>query len=91
MAFKTQRSTSICDEGVASGYGFQFQLGLTSPNGGYLEKGDFYDEDGCYTFEITIENEYGGTLVSTDSQIRFYWDANEADDDTSDDKPAEAC
>ena len=31
----------------------------------YLDKDDFYDNDGCYTFEITIENEHGRiTLVS---------------------------
>lgn len=80
------------DEGVASGYGdFNFNWVSLHTNGGYLERGDFYDEDGCYTFEITIENEHGSTLVSTDSQIRFYWNANEATADTGDDKPAEAC
>ena len=80
------------DEGVSSGYGdFNYNWVSLHSNGGYLERGDFYDGDGCYTFEITIENEHGSTLVSTDSQIRFYWDANEATEDTGDDKPAEAC
>ena len=80
------------DEGIANGYGdFNFNWVSLHTGGGYLDKDDFYGNDGCYTFEITIENEYGSTLVSTDSQIRFYWDDNRADDDTSNDKPAEAC
>lgn len=77
------------DEGVANGYGdFNFDWVSLHMDGGYLEKGDFYGSDGCYTFEITIANEHGGTFVSTDSQIRFYWDDNEANND---DQPAEAC
>ena len=80
------------DEGIANGYGdFSSYWVSLHIDGNYLEKGDFYDGDKCYTFEITLENEYGSTLVSTDSQIRFYWDANEANSNTSDDKPAEAC
>ena len=77
------------DEGVANGYGdFNFDWVSLHMDGGYLEKGDFYGSDGCYTFEITIANEHGDTFVSTDSQIRFYWDDNEANND---DQPAEAC
>ncbi|MGB0201838.1 MAG: hypothetical protein ACPF9L_03590 [Candidatus Poseidoniaceae archaeon] len=80
------------DEGIANGYGdFSSYWVSLHLDGNFLDKGDFYDEDGCYTFEITLENEYGSTLVSTDSQIRFYWNANEATADTGDDKPAEAC
>ena len=77
------------DEGVANGYGdFNFDWVSLHMDGGYLEKGDFYGSDGCYTFEITIANEHGDTFVTTDSQIRFYWDDNEANND---DQPAEAC
>ncbi len=80
------------DEGIANGYGdFNFNWVSLHTGGGYLDKDDFYGSDGCYTFEITIENEYGGTLVSTDSRIQFFWDANSDDWDTSNDKPAEAC
>ena len=79
------------DEGVANGYG-DFNFDWVSLHGlGHLEKDDFYGNDGCYTFEITIENEHGSTMVSTDSQIEFFWDSNESNDDTSDDQPAEAC
>mgnify|MGYP001211591159 FL=1 len=80
------------DEGIANGYGdFNFNWVSLHTGGGYLDKDDFYGDDGCYTFEITIENEYGDTLVSTDSRIQFYWDDNSADWDTSNDKAAEAC
>ena len=80
------------DEGIANGYGdFNFNWVSLHTGGGYLDKDSFYGDDGCYTFEITIENEHGSTLVSTDSQIRFYWEDNSADWDTSNDKPAEAC
>jgi len=76
------------DEGIANGYGdFNFDWVSLYSDGGYLEKDDFYGDDGCYTFEITIVNEHGETLVSTDSRIEFFWDENEAGGD----KAAEAC
>jgi len=79
----------FADEGVANGYGdfSSYWVSLQS-DGGILEKGDFYGEDGCYTFEITVTNEHGETLVSTDSKIEFFWDENEASDGS---KSAEAC
>ena len=76
------------DEGVANGYGdFNFDWVSLHMDGGYLDKGDFYGDDGCYTFEITIENVHGDTFTSTDSQIEFFWDSNEAGGDD----PATAC
>ena len=79
----------FADEGVANGYGdfSSYWVSLHS-DGGILEKEDFYGDDGCYTFEITVTNEHGETLLSTDSRIQFFWDENEASDDS---KPAEAC
>ena len=80
------------DEGYADGYGdFSYDWVSLHADGGYLEKDEFYGDDGCYTFEITLENEHGETFVSTDSRIQFFWDSNSANEDTSDDKPAEAC
>ena len=77
------------DEGVANGFGdfSSYWVSLHS-DGGILEKGDFYGDDGCYTFEITVTNEHGETLVSDVSKIEFFWDENEASGDS---KPAEAC
>ena len=30
---------------------------VDDPGAEYIEKEDFYDDDGCYTFEVTITNE----------------------------------
>ena len=82
------------DEGIANGglgeFIFDWVL-LPGTNAGNLERIDFYQDDGCYTFEVTIENVHGEVYVDTSSQIEFFWDANEANSDTSDDKEAEAC
>ena len=77
---------------MVSGLG-EFQFNWVSLNGqGYLDRSDFYEEDGCYTFEVTITNEHGNTFTSSDSRIEFFWDANEADaKDASDDQKATAC
>ena len=86
-----QYSTIQANEGLVNGLG-EFWVGwviMPGTEAGNLARDDFYDGDGCYTFEITIDNEHGNTFVSTDSQIRFYWDENEADNDS--DKTAEGC
>ena len=80
------------DEGIANGGLGEFQFDWVSLHGqGYLDRGDFFNGDGCYTFEVTLENEHGETFVSTDSRIEFYWEANEASSSSDDDKPAEGC
>jgi len=80
------------DEGIGGNGAGQFIFDwVTLDNGADLERSDFYDTDGCYTFEVTIENVHGEVYVDTSSQIEFFWDANEANSDTSDDKEAEAC
>lgn len=80
------------DEGIADNGAGQFGFDWVAlDNGADLERSDFYDTDGCYTFEVTIENVHGEVYVDTSSQIEFFWEANEADPDTSDDKEAEAC
>ena len=82
------------DEGVANGIGDFTRNWVTLPGteSGDLARDDFYqDGDGCYTFEVTLENEHGEILVDTSSKIEFYWESNEVDDDTEDDQPAEAC
>ena len=82
------------DEGVANGIGEFTRNWVVLPGTelGDLARDDFYQAgDGCYTFEVTLENEYGEILVDTSSKIEFYWDSNEADPDSEDDQPAEAC
>ncbi len=83
--------TISADEGIVNGLG-EFLYDWVSLDGqGYLDRSDFYNGDGCYTFEVTVVNEHGETFVSTDSQISFSWESNEADSDTADDEPATAC
>ena len=84
-------NTITADEGLVSGLG-EFQFNWVSLNGqGYLDRSDFYDDDGCYTFEVTIVNEHGQTFTSSVSRIEFFWDSNEATSDSSDDQKATAC
>jgi len=84
-------NTITADEGIVSGMG-EFQFNWVSLNGqGYLDRSDFYDDDGCYTFEVTIVNEHGQTFTSSVSRIEFFWDSNEATSDSSDDQKATAC
>ena len=84
-------NTITADEGLVSGLG-EFQFNWVSLNGqGYLDRSDFYDDDGCYTFEVTIVNEHGQTFTSSVSRIEFFWDSNEATPDSSDDQKATAC
>jgi hypothetical protein len=84
------------DEGIANGVGEFTRDWVVLPGTelGDLARDDFYQQtggDGCYTFEVTLENEHGEILVDTSSKIEFYWESNEVDEDTEDDQPAEAC
>jgi hypothetical protein len=84
------------DEGIANGVGEFTRDWVVLPGTelGDLARDDFYQQtggDGCYSFEVTLENEHGEILVDTSSKIEFYWESNEADSDTEDDQPAEAC
>ncbi len=82
------------DEGIANGVGTFTRDWVLLPGteSGDLARDDFYEGgDGCYTFEVTLENEHGEILVDTSSKIEFYWESNEATKDTTDDQPAEAC
>jgi hypothetical protein len=82
------------EEGTVAGLG-DFHSGwvyVKSNSGGMLDRNHFYDDDGCYTFEVSITSEVSGqTVVDSRSQIDFHWNDNEADEDTSNDQPAEAC
>ena len=45
---------------------------------GNLARDDFYEGDGCYTFEVQIDNSLGNSYTDTSSRIEFFWDSNEA-------------
>ena len=52
-------TTITADEGIANGYG-DFSLIGSSLHTEWLDildKDDFYNGDGCYTFEVEIEND----------------------------------
>ena len=78
------------DEGIANGIGEFTRDWVTLPGtgAGDLERSDFYGDDGCYTFEVTIENENGDIHVDSSSKIKFFWDANEANENEDEDQPA---
>ena len=61
------------EEGIAGGFG-DFISGWVRIDAN-LERSTFYDEDGCYTFEVTVTNEVTGTsFVDDRSQIYLSWD-----------------
>ena len=82
------------EEGLAGGVG-EFDLGwvqLKSNAGGNLDRSHFYQEDGCYTFKVSVTNEITGqTMVDDRSELELFWDDNEADDDSSNDQSAQNC
>ena len=55
----------------------------------YLHKDDFYTDAGCYTFEITISNQYygGSSTVTSESSWNLDW----SDTDSKEDGPMDAC
>ena len=80
------------DEGFVSGIG-DFWTGwvaMPGTDGGNLARGDFFDGDGCYTFEVSIQNDLGGDVVDSSSRIEFSWDSNEASS-SGEDQPATNC
>ena len=87
-----QYSTINANEGIVNGIGEFFGGWVVMPgtNAGDLARDDFYDSDGCYTFEVEIVNDLGETYTDTSSQIEFFWDDNEINNDDQD-QPAEAC
>ena len=58
--------------------------GTTEDNAGaeYLERDQFYDDDGCYTFEVTITNDLYSTSPTTvidEYAWNLSWDTDEED------------
>lgn len=78
------------EEGIAGGFG-DFISGWVQIDAN-LARDTFYEEDGCYTFEVTVTNEVTGTTMVDDrSQIYLSWENNEADEDSSNDDIATTC
>ena len=68
------------DEGFVSGIGdfWSGWVAMPGTDAGNLGRDDFYDGDGCYTFEVSIQNELGEDVVDSSSKIEFSWESNEA-------------
>ena len=52
----------------------------------YLERDEFYEDDGCYTFEVTITNDLyssSPTTVIDEYSWDLSWDSDEADSENS--------
>jgi len=52
----------------------------------YLERDEFYEDDGCYTFEVTITNDLYSTSPTTvidEYAWDLSWDSDEADSENS--------
>ena len=88
-----QYSTIQANEGIVNGVGeFWFDwVRMPGTSAGDLAKDDFYNGDGCYTFEVEIVNVLGGTYVDSSSKIEFFWDSNEADSSNSRPASSENC
>jgi hypothetical protein len=81
-------SCSTSSTGAKSGVTQQNWLGLCGTYDDpemaieYIARDDFYDDDGCYTFEVTITNELyeesQTTVINSDSW-ELEWDAQESD------------
>ena len=82
------------ENGFAAGigeFGANWVL-LPGSIGNTLKKDAFYDDDGCYTFEVKITNEVTGAVVTDSrSMIDLSWNDNDSDTETNNNQKATAC
>ena len=60
----------------------------------YLERDEFYEDDGCYTFEVTISNDLyssSPTTVISEYAWDLTWDEDEAESDAAPEFDYEVC
>ena len=84
------------DEGFMSGVGDFWSGWVSIPvedgsTNKLLQRDNFYEGDGCYTFVITITNVLGEEFTDSSSKIKFFWDENEANQGNEDSKSATSC
>ena len=70
--------------------------GTAEDNAGaeYLERDEFYEDDGCYTFEVTITNDLyssSPTTVISEYAWDLTWDEDEAESDAAPESDYEVC
>ena len=82
------------ENGFAAGigeFGANWVL-LPGSIGNTLKKDSFYDDDGCYTFEVKITNEVTGAVITDSrSMIDLSWNDNDSDTETNNNQKAIAC
>ena len=81
-------------EGITNGYG-EFNRGWVQLPGGGPENTvprSVYDDDGCYTFKVTLTNEVGDDIiVDQRSKLNLSWNDNDADEDSSNNQDPTVC
>ena len=86
-------SSISVNNGLSTGIVGDFSMGWvtlpgSSPTSGDLKRNVFYQEDGCYTFEVTIVNEITGqTVVDDRSSLELFWEENDNRDDKKKPQP----
>ena len=81
------------NNGLSTGIVGDFSMGWvtlpgSSATSSDLTRNSFYQEDGCYTFEVTIVNEITGqTVVDDRSSLELFWEENDNRDDKKKPQP----
>ncbi|MDP6870309.1 MAG: hypothetical protein QGI21_06020 [Candidatus Poseidoniaceae archaeon] len=80
-------------EGITNGYGEFYSGWVLLPGGGPQNTvpRSVYDDDGCYTFKVTLTNDVGDTFVDDRSKLDLHWNDNDADDDSTNNQDPEVC
>ena len=77
--------------GKANGWLGMPGTGLNDQSTEYLKKDDFYDESGCYTFEIEVVNQYYPGDVATTYTSSNSWELDWSEDDSTQDGEMTTC
>ena len=77
--------------GKANGWLGMPGTGLNDQSTEYLKKDDFYDDSGCYTFEIEVTNQYYAGDTATTYTSSNSWELDWNDDDSTQDAQMTTC
>ncbi len=77
--------------GKANGWLGMPGTGLNDQSTEYLKKDDFYDDSGCYTFEIEVTNQYYAGDTATVYTSTNSWELDWNEDDSTQDAEMTTC
>ena len=77
--------------GKANGWLGMPGTGLNDQSTEYLKKDDFYDDSGCYTFEIEVTNQYYAGDTATVYTSSNSWELDWNEDDSTQDAEMTTC